>query len=195
LSRSLNNGIRKCVLSSARMRGPNHPNSGAVHQSVDSARLHYANDHHQRRHRDPLQGLGSGQPIVFSHGWPQSSDDWDTHMLFFLNRGFRVIAACRPRTRTQSTPTCSHSLEIEARGLAGPRTAPTCDGRGRRARKAHRPARYGLARLVAKVHRPAACRRPVAVRSSGCAAYKEGKPWKSARPIPRWSLSTRKMMC
>ena len=35
---------------------------------------------------------GSGQPIVFSHGWPLSSDDWDAQMLFFLNQGFRVIA-------------------------------------------------------------------------------------------------------
>jgi non-heme chloroperoxidase len=35
---------------------------------------------------------GKGQPIVFSHGWPLSSDDWDTQMLFFLNNGFRVIA-------------------------------------------------------------------------------------------------------
>src|SRR5215831_8606704 len=35
---------------------------------------------------------GSGQPIVFSHGWPLSADDWDTQMLFFLNHGFRVIA-------------------------------------------------------------------------------------------------------
>ena len=35
---------------------------------------------------------GKGQPIVFSHGWPLSSDDWDTQMLFFLNHGFRVIA-------------------------------------------------------------------------------------------------------
>jgi non-heme chloroperoxidase len=35
---------------------------------------------------------GSGQPIVFSHGWPLSSDDWDNQMLFFLHRGFRVIA-------------------------------------------------------------------------------------------------------
>ena len=35
---------------------------------------------------------GSGQPIVFSHGWPLSSDDWDTQMLFFLNQGYRVIA-------------------------------------------------------------------------------------------------------
>jgi len=30
---------------------------------------------------------GSGQPIVFSHGWPLSADDWDTQMLFFLQHG------------------------------------------------------------------------------------------------------------
>jgi non-heme chloroperoxidase len=35
---------------------------------------------------------GSGQPIVFHHGWPLSADDWDTQMLFFLSRGYRVIA-------------------------------------------------------------------------------------------------------
>ena len=35
---------------------------------------------------------GEGQPIVFSHGWPLSSDDWDAQMLFFLNHGYRVIA-------------------------------------------------------------------------------------------------------
>jgi non-heme chloroperoxidase len=35
---------------------------------------------------------GSGQPIVFSHGWPLSADDWDAQMLFFLDKGFRVIA-------------------------------------------------------------------------------------------------------
>jgi non-heme chloroperoxidase len=35
---------------------------------------------------------GKGQPIVFSHGWPLSADDWDGQMLFFLQQGFRVIA-------------------------------------------------------------------------------------------------------
>jgi non-heme chloroperoxidase len=35
---------------------------------------------------------GEGQPIVFSHGWPLSSDDWDNQMLFFLDKGYRVIA-------------------------------------------------------------------------------------------------------
>ena len=28
---------------------------------------------------------GSGQPVVFSHGWPLSADDWDAQMLFFLD--------------------------------------------------------------------------------------------------------------
>jgi non-heme chloroperoxidase len=35
---------------------------------------------------------GSGQPIVFHHGWPLSGDDWDAQMLFFLGQGYRVIA-------------------------------------------------------------------------------------------------------
>jgi pimeloyl-ACP methyl ester carboxylesterase len=35
---------------------------------------------------------GSGQPIVFSHGRPLSADDWDAQMLFFMSRGYRVIA-------------------------------------------------------------------------------------------------------
>ena len=33
---------------------------------------------------------GNGQPIVFSHGWPLSSDDWDPQMLFFLQHGYRA---------------------------------------------------------------------------------------------------------
>jgi len=37
-------------------------------------------------------GPKDAQPIVFHHGWPLSSDDWDTQMLFFLQRGYRVVA-------------------------------------------------------------------------------------------------------
>ena len=37
-------------------------------------------------------GPKEAQPIVFHHGWPLSSDDWDTQMLFFLAKGFRVVA-------------------------------------------------------------------------------------------------------
>ncbi|OYW33678.1 MAG: alpha/beta hydrolase [Rhizobiales bacterium 12-66-7] len=41
-----------------------------------------------------FKDLGSkdAQPIVFHHGWPLSSDDWDAQMLFFVNQGFRVVA-------------------------------------------------------------------------------------------------------
>jgi len=35
---------------------------------------------------------GKGQPLVFHHGWPLSGDDWDAQMLFFLGKGYRVIA-------------------------------------------------------------------------------------------------------
>jgi non-heme chloroperoxidase len=35
---------------------------------------------------------GKGQPIVFHHGWPLSADDWDNQMMFFLSKGYRVIA-------------------------------------------------------------------------------------------------------
>ena len=47
---------------------------------------------------------GKGQPIVFSHGWPLSADDWDAQMLFFLHAGFRVVAHDR-RGHGRSTQT------------------------------------------------------------------------------------------
>jgi non-heme chloroperoxidase len=47
---------------------------------------------------------GTGQPIVFHHGWPLSADDWDAQMMFFLARGYRVIAHDR-RGHGRSTQT------------------------------------------------------------------------------------------
>src|SRR5690349_3891104 len=47
---------------------------------------------------------GSGQPIVFHHGWPLSGDDWDNQMMFFLGHGYRVIAHDR-RGHGRSTQT------------------------------------------------------------------------------------------
>ena len=49
---------------------------------------------------------GTGQPIVFHHGWPLSSDDWDAQMLFFLEQGYRVIAHDR-RGHGRSTQTAT----------------------------------------------------------------------------------------
>jgi non-heme chloroperoxidase len=54
---------------------------------------------------------GSGQPIVFHHGWPLSADDWDGQMLFFLHQGYRVIAHDR-RGHGRSTQT-AHGNEMD----------------------------------------------------------------------------------
>jgi non-heme chloroperoxidase len=61
---------------------------------------------------------GSGQPIVFSHGWPLSSDDWDNQMLFFLSKGYRVIAHDR-RGHGRSTQVADgHDMDHYADDLA-----------------------------------------------------------------------------
>lgn len=49
---------------------------------------------------------GHGQPVVFHHGWPLSSDEWDAQMLFFLANGYRVIAPDR-RGHGRSSQTAS----------------------------------------------------------------------------------------
>jgi non-heme chloroperoxidase len=61
---------------------------------------------------------GSGQPIVFSHGWPLSADDWDAQLLFFLHHGYRVIAHDR-RGHGRSTQTADgHDMDHYADDLA-----------------------------------------------------------------------------
>jgi non-heme chloroperoxidase len=61
---------------------------------------------------------GKGQPIVFSHGWPLSADDWDNQMLFFMAQGYRVIAADR-RGHGRSTQVADgHDLDHYADDLA-----------------------------------------------------------------------------
>ncbi len=61
---------------------------------------------------------GKGQPIVFSHGWPLSADDWDAQMLFFLSHGYRVVAHDR-RGHGRSTQTSDgHDMDHYADDLA-----------------------------------------------------------------------------
>ena len=61
---------------------------------------------------------GKGQPIVFSHGWPLSADDWDTQMLFFQNNGFRVIAHDRRGHGRSSQVADGHDMDDYADDLA-----------------------------------------------------------------------------
>ncbi|HEY1418086.1 MAG TPA: alpha/beta hydrolase, partial [Myxococcaceae bacterium] len=61
---------------------------------------------------------GKGQPIVFSHGWPLSADDWDNQMLFFVARGFRVIAHDRRGHGRSSQVSDGHDMDHYADDLA-----------------------------------------------------------------------------
>jgi hypothetical protein len=97
------------------------------------------------------QDWGSGQPVVFSHGWPLSADDWDTQMLFFLGHGYRVIAHDR-RGHGRSTQTSDgHDMDHYADDLRPPRPlsrsggamgpargSPTGSGPRRRSRRVRR---------------------------------------------------------
>jgi non-heme chloroperoxidase len=61
---------------------------------------------------------GAGQPIVFSHGWPLSADDWDNQMMFFLNQGYRVIAHDRRGHGRSSQTGKGHDMDHYADDLA-----------------------------------------------------------------------------
>ena len=61
---------------------------------------------------------GQGQPIVFSHGWPLSADDWDAQMLFFLDKGYRVIAHDRRGHGRSTQVDDGHDMDHYADDLA-----------------------------------------------------------------------------
>jgi len=61
---------------------------------------------------------GKGQPIVFSHGWPLSADDWDAQMMFFLKHGYRVIAHDRRGHGRSSQVSDGHDMDHYADDLA-----------------------------------------------------------------------------
>jgi len=61
---------------------------------------------------------GKGRPIVFSHGWPLSADDWDAQMLFFLGKGYRVVAHDRRGHGRSSQVGEGHDMDHYADDLA-----------------------------------------------------------------------------
>jgi len=61
---------------------------------------------------------GTGQPVVFSHGWPLSSDAWEDQMLFLASRGFRCIAHDRRGHGRSSQPWSGNDMDTYADDLA-----------------------------------------------------------------------------
>jgi non-heme chloroperoxidase len=61
---------------------------------------------------------GTGQPIVFHHGWPLSGDDWDAQMLFFRSKGYRVIAHDRRGHGRSSQTDTGNEMDTYAADVA-----------------------------------------------------------------------------
>src|SRR6188472_576718 len=63
-------------------------------------------------------GPRNAQPIVFHHGWPLSSDDWDTQMLYFVDKGYRVVAHDRRGHGRSSQVSDGHDMDRYASDIA-----------------------------------------------------------------------------
>ena len=61
---------------------------------------------------------GSGQPIVFHHGWPLTSDDWDAQLMYFVSRGYRVIAHDRRGHGRSSQTATGNDMDTYAADVA-----------------------------------------------------------------------------
>ena len=61
---------------------------------------------------------GAGRPLVFHHGWPLSADDWDAQMMFFLAKGYRVIAHDRRGHGRSSQTAGGHEMDTYAADMA-----------------------------------------------------------------------------
>ena len=61
---------------------------------------------------------GTGQPVIFSHGWPLNADSWESQMLFLASRGYRVIAHDRRGHGRSSQPWAGNDMDTYADDLA-----------------------------------------------------------------------------
>lgn len=61
---------------------------------------------------------GSGQPVVFSHGWPLNADSWEAQMLFLVSKGYRCIAHDRRGHGRSSQPWNGNDMDTYADDLS-----------------------------------------------------------------------------
>jgi len=105
--------------------------AGAQAAPPDGAKHDHGHDHHHGHGSsshvttpDGTQihfkdwGPKSARPIVFHHGWPLSGDDWDAQMLFFLSKGFRVVAHDRRGHGRSSQVWDGHDMDHYAADVA-----------------------------------------------------------------------------
>ncbi|MBV7518846.1 alpha/beta fold hydrolase [Ensifer sp. ENS12] len=88
-------------------KGAGHRSAGEYVTSKDGTAIFYKD-----------WGPKSAQPIVFHHGWPLSGDDWDAQMLFFLGKGFRVIAHDRRGHGRSAQVSDGHDMDHYAADVA-----------------------------------------------------------------------------
>jgi non-heme chloroperoxidase len=106
--------IAATVAATARAATPNRtnkamaaPNPVPYITSKDGVQLYYKD-----------WGPRDGQPVVFSHGWPLSSDSWDPQMMFLAGKGYRVVAHDRRGHGRSSQPWTGNDMDHYADDLA-----------------------------------------------------------------------------
>ena len=115
---------REVLIAGAGLAASGCASSGRARSSGPSATLHGASngtmsfltteDGTQIYYKD----WGEGQPVVFSHGWPLSADDWDSQMVFLASRGYRCIAHDRRGHGRSSQPWSGNEMDTYADDLA-----------------------------------------------------------------------------
>src|SRR5258706_9266072 len=100
--------ISRSITDSLSLNSTNGDDSMATITTKDSTTIFYKD-----------WGPNNAQPIVFHHGWPLSSDDWDAQMLFFLANGYRVVAHDRRGHVRPSQVATGHDMDPYASDPSG----------------------------------------------------------------------------